>query len=141
MSDSLTIGHLLRLASDTHVRASRLAQPATWLVGWHERKFVHAIDHFAGAVRRVPQAAVEQASDDQIREIGTRVDAIVNDVEVFIAGHGNASLKRVERDRHLVRRIYELRASYEKLSRRVTADPAMTDLRWKVKLDAAHRGN
>jgi hypothetical protein len=141
MSDSLTIGHVVRLAADTHVRASRLAVPSTWFVWWHERKFIDAIDHFAEALRSVSQPEVERASSDQIRDIGTRVDAIVNDVEVFIARHGNSSLKRVEQDRHLVRRIYELRASYEKLARRVTTDPSMTDLRWKVKLDVAHRGD
>jgi hypothetical protein len=100
---------------------------------------VTAIDRFADALRSVPQAAVEQASADQIRDVGIQVDAIISDVEVFIARHGNSSLKRVEHDRHLVRRIYELRASYEKLARRVTAQPGMTDLRWKVKLDTAHR--
>ncbi|MCR4376057.1 MAG: hypothetical protein NUW22_14535, partial [Acidobacteria bacterium] len=67
------------------------------------------------------------------------VDAIVDDVEQFIASHRSTTLKRVERDRHLVRRIYELRASFENISRGVTAEPAMTDLRWEVKLDAAHR--
>jgi hypothetical protein len=139
MSDSLTIGRLVQLAADTHVRASRLSQPSTWFVWWHERKFVDAIDHFAGALRSVSQPEVETATADQIREMGAQVDAIVNDVEVFIARHGNSSLKRVEHDRHLVRRIYELRASYEKLARRVTAQPGMTDLRWKVKLDTAHR--
>jgi hypothetical protein len=139
MSDSLTIGRLVQLAADTHVRASRLSQPSTWFVWWHERKFVNAIDDFAGALRSLPQASVELASADQIRDMGTQVDAIISDVEAFIGRHGNSSLKRVEHDRHLVRRIYELRASYEKLARRVTAQPGMTDLRWKVKLDTAHR--
>ncbi len=139
MSDSLTIGHLIRLATATHVRASRLSQPSAWFVWWHERKFVNAIDHFAGVLQSLPQTEAEKASPDHIRDIGTQVDAIVNDVEVFIARHGNSSLKRVEHDRHLVNRIYELRASYEKLARRVTAQPGMTDLRWKVKLDTAHR--
>lgn len=106
---------------------------------WHERGFVTSIDEFAGAVRSVPQSEVESAPDDAIRRIGAMVDAIVDDVEKFIASHRSNSLKRVERDRHLVRRIYELRASYEKISRGVTAQPAMTDLRWKVKLDTAHR--
>ncbi len=139
MSDSLTIGRLVRLAADTHVRAARLSRPSTWFVWWHERKFVEAIDGFADALRSLPQAAVEQASADQIRDMGIQVDAIISDVEVFIARHGNSSLKRVEHDRHLVSRIYELRASYEKLARRVTAQSGMTDLRWKVKLDTAHR--
>ena len=139
MSDSLTIGRLVRLAADTHVRAARLSQPSTWFVWWHERKFAEEIDSFADALRSLPQAAVEQASADQMRDMGIQVDAIISDVEVFIARHGNSSLKRVEHDRHLVSRIYELRASYEKLARRVTAQPGMTDLRWKVKLDTAQR--
>ena len=141
MRDSLTMAHVSRLAASTHVRATRLSQPAAMFGWWHERKFVTAIDEFADALRSVPQSEVEKASADQLREMGTRVDAIINDVEAFIARHGNSSLKRVEHDRHLVRRIYELRASYEKLARRVTADPEMTDLRWKVQMDAAHRDN
>jgi hypothetical protein len=139
MSDSLTLGDVVRLAATTHVRASRLSRPATWFVWWHERNFLGAIDAFAHAMRSLPQKEVEQASTDQIRDMGTMVDAIVNDIEVFIGRHGNSSLKRVEHDRYLVRRIYELRASYENFSRRVSADPDMTDLRWKVQLDAAHR--
>lgn len=141
MSDSLTLGDVVRLAATTHVRASRLSRPSTWFVWWHERKFVSAIDAFAQSLRELRQKEVEQASADQIRDMGTMVDAIVNDIEVFIALHGNSSLKRVEHDRYLVRRIYELRASYEKFSRRMTADPDMTDLRWKVRLDTAHRDN
>jgi hypothetical protein len=108
---------------------------------WRERSFVSSIDSFAGAVRSVPQSEVETAPADTIRRIGDMVDAIVDDVEQFIAGHRSTTLKRVERDRHLVRRIYELRASFESISRRVTAEPSMTDVRWKVKIDTAHRSD
>lgn len=139
MSDPLTTADVVRLAAATHLRASRLSRPSSVLGWWHERKFINAIDHFAGAIRSLPQSEVEMATREQIHDIGIQVDAIVNDVEVFIARHGNSSLKRVEQDRHLVKRIYELRASFEKLARRITAQPGMTDLRWKVKLDTAHR--
>jgi hypothetical protein len=139
MADHLTATDVVRLASATHLRASRMCRPSSLLGWWHERKFVDAIDHFSGALRSLPQREVEAATDDQIRHIGTAVDAIVNDVETFIGRHGTSSLKRVEQDRHLVKRIYELRASFEKLSRGVTAQPGMTDLRWKVRMDTAHR--
>lgn len=141
MSQSLTTAGVLTLASVTERRASRLTTPSSVLEWWHERKFVQAIDQFAGALRQLPQDEVETASIDQLRLMRTLVDAIVNHIESFIARHGNGSLKRVERDRHLVKRIYELRATFEKLSRRVTAQPGMTDLRWKIKLDTAHRKN
>lgn len=140
MSQALTTAGLVRLASATEGRASRLAA-ATGVFGWwHERQFVRAIDQFAVALRQLPQEEVEAASADQLHDIRKMVDAIVGHIETFIARHGNGSLKRVEQDRHLVRRIYELRATFEKLARRVTAQPGMTDLRWKIKLDTAHRG-
>lgn len=139
MSDQMTAAALVRLATATHHRASRMRRSSGLMGWWNERGFVTSIDKFAGAVRSVPQAEVESAPDDAIRRIGAMVDAIVDDVEQFIASHRSNSLKRVERDRHLVRRIYELRASYEKIARGMTAQPAMTDLRWKVKLDTAHR--
>lgn len=139
MSDWLTTANVVRLAATTHDRASRMSRTSSLLGWWHERKFVENIDRFSGYLRSLPQSEVEAATPDQMRDIGTQIDAIVSDVEAFIARHGNSSLKRVEQDRHLVKRIYELRASYEKLSRRVTAQPGMTDLRWKVKMDTAHR--
>lgn len=141
MSQSLTTAGVLTLASVTERRASRLTTPSSVLEWWHERQFVQAIDQFADALRQLPQHEVETASIDQLRHMRTSVDAIVNHIEAFIARHGNGKLKRVERDRHLVKRIYELRATFEKLSRRVTAQPGMTDLRWKIKLDTAHRKN
>jgi len=141
MSQSLTAAGVISLASVTERRASRLTTPSSLFGWWHERRFVQAIDQFAGALRQLPQEEVESASADQLRDIQQMVDAIVNDIEEFIARHGNNSLKRVELDRHLVRRIYELRAMCEKLVRRVTAEPGMTDLRWKIKLDTAHRDN
>lgn len=141
MSQSLTTAGVVRLASVTLGRASRLTTPSSLFGWWHERQFVHAIDQFAGALRQLPQEEVESASTEQLRDIRQMVDDIVNHIEEFIARHGNSSLTRVEQDRHLVRRIYELRATFEKLSRRVTAQPGMTDLRWKIKLDTAHRGN
>lgn len=127
------------MAEATHMRAARLARTSSVLGWWHERKFVAAIDDFTRALRSLSQRAIEHAGGDDIREIGAKVDAIIADVEVFIGRHGTSSLKRVERDRHLVTRIYELRASHEKVARGVTAQPGMTDLRWKVKLDTAHR--
>lgn len=141
MSQSLTTAGVVSLASVTERRASRLTTPSTVFGWWHERQFVQAIDQFAGALRHLPQDEVETASVDQLRTIRDLVDAIVNHIEAFIARHGNGSLKRVELDRHLVKRIYELRATFEKLARRVTAQPGMTDLRWKIKLDTAHRNN
>jgi hypothetical protein len=139
MSDQLTAAALVRLATGTHLRASRMRRSGGLLGWWRERGFMTSIDEFAHAVRSVPQSEIATAPVDTIREIGTMVDAIVDDVEQFISSHRTVSLKRVERDRHLVSRIYELRASFEKIARRVTAQPAMTDLRWKVKIDAAHR--
>lgn len=138
MSTPLTAGDVARLATATHQRATRLVQPAMfgW---WHEHKFIGAIDSFTQALRSLSQAAVEAADEDEIRHIGTSIDAIVSDVETFIGRHGNGSLKRVEQDRHLVKRIYELRASFEKLARGVTAQPGMTDVRWKMRMDTAHR--
>lgn len=139
MSQALTTAGVVRLASVTQGRASRLTTPSSLFGWWHERQFVRAIDQFAGALRHLPQEEVESASTDQLRDLRERVDAIVNHIEAFIARHGNSSLKRVERDRHLVKRIYELRATFEKLARRVP--PGMTDLRWKITLDTAHRDN
>lgn len=135
----MTAEVLVRLATGTHHRASRMRRSGGLLGWWRERGFVTSIDQFADAVRSLPQSEIETAPAETIRSIGTLVDAIVEDVEQFISSHRTVSLKRVERDRHLVRRIYELRASFEKISRRVTAQPAMTDLRWQVKLDTAHR--
>lgn len=135
----MTAGDLVRLATSTHLRASLMRRSSGLMGWWRERNFATSIDEFAYAVRSVPQSEIETASEETIRQVGDMVDAIVDDVERFIASHRSTSLKRVERDRHLVRRIYELRASFEKISRGVTAQPEMTDLRWKVKLDAAHR--
>ena len=137
MSQSLTTAGVVRLASVTRRRASRLAAPSSLFGWWHERQFVNAIDQFAGALCHLPQEEVESASADQLHDIRQTVDAIVGHIEEFITRHGNSSLKRVEQDRHLVRRIYELRATFEKLARRVP--PGMSDLRWKIKLDTAHR--
>jgi hypothetical protein len=139
MSDHMTVGDVMRLATSTHHRASAMRRSSGLTAWWRERNFATSIDEFAHAIRSVPQSEIETASDDTIRQVGGMVDGIVDDVEQFIASHRSVSLKRVERDRHLVRRIYELRASFEKISRGVTAQPAMTDLRWKVKLDTAHR--
>lgn len=141
MSQPLTTAAVVSLAVVTHRRASRLTATSTLFGWWHERQFVNAIDHFSGALRQLPQPEIESASAAQLAEIRRLVDAIVNNIEDFIARHGNSSLKRVEMDRHLVKRIYELRATFEKLARRVTAQPGMTDLRWKIKLDTAHRNN
>gem|GEM_PF-3519564 len=127
------------MAEATQMRAARLSRTSSVLGWWHERKFVTAVDEFTRALRSLSQRTVEHATADEIRGIGVKVDAIIADAEVFISRHRNSSLKRVEQDRHLVTRIYELRASHEKVARGVTAEPGMTDLRWEVKLDAAHR--
>ncbi|MDA1306131.1 MAG: hypothetical protein O2917_02560 [Acidobacteria bacterium] len=139
MAMHLTVVDVARMALATQVRASRLSRHSSVLGWWHERKFVAAVDEFTRALRSLSQSEVEQASHEQLQEIGDKVDALVDQVEHFISSHGNGSLKRVERNRYLVTRIYELRASFEKVARRVTAQPGMTDLRWKVKLDTAHR--
>jgi hypothetical protein len=139
MGDHLTTTDVANLAAETHVRAARLARPSSIFKRWHERKFVDAIDDFTRALRSLPQREVEGANAALLADIGVQVDAIVEVVESFINKHGGGSLKRVERDRHLVTRIYELRASFEKLARGVTAQPGVTDLRWKVKMDNAHR--
>ena len=139
MATHLTTADVASMASAAHVRAARLSHASSVLGWWHERKFVAEVDDFTRALRSLSQRAIEHATDEEIRAIGLKVDAIIADVEVFIHRHGTSSLKRVERDRHLVTRIYELRASYEKVARGVTAQPGMTDLRWKVKLDTAHR--
>jgi hypothetical protein len=139
MADYPTAEDVLRRAGDTRIRASRLAARSSVLGWWRERKFVQTIDHFVGMLRSVSQREVEHAAPETLREIGEAVDAVIADVERFIGGHSGSSVRRVERDRHLVKRIYELRASYEKLNRRVTAQPGMTDLRWKVRMDTAHR--
>lgn len=139
MGNHLTIADVVQMASATHLLAARLSRTSSVLGWWHERKFVTAVDEFTRTLRSLSQGTVERATTDEIREIGVKVDAIIADAEVFISRHGNSSLKRVERDRHLVTRIYELRASHEKVARGVTAEPGMTDLRWEVKLDAAHR--
>lgn len=116
-----------------------MSRPSSLLGWWHERKFVEAIDAFVEAIRSLPQREVETAPVEQVHLIGHQVDAIINDVEQFISGHRSTDLKRVERDRHLVSRIYELRETFEKISRGVTAQPGITDLRWEVKLETAHR--
>jgi len=127
------------MALATQVRATRLTRTSSVLGWWHERKFVEAVDEFTRALRSLSQSEVEKASSEQLTEIGEKVDAMIEQVEEFISTHGNRSLKRVERNRYLVTRIYELRAAFENVSRGVTAQPGMTDLRWKVKLDTAHR--
>ncbi len=85
MSQSLTTAGVLRLASVTRRRASRLAAPSSLFGWWHERQFVNAIDHFASALRHLPQQEVESASADQLHDIRQTVDAIVNHIEEFIA--------------------------------------------------------
>ena len=127
MSQSPTTASVVRLASVTHGRASRLTIRSGLFGWWHERQFVHAIDQFAGALRQLPQEEGESAPASQLREVGAIVDAIVTDIETFIARHGNSSLKRVELDRHLVNRIYELRETFEGLARRVKLDTAHRD--------------
>ncbi|MBM3751361.1 MAG: hypothetical protein FJW21_09305 [Acidimicrobiia bacterium] len=139
MATHITTADVESMASATHVRAARLSHASSVLGWWHERKFVAEIDDFTRALRSLSQRAIEHATDEEIREIGAKMDAIIADAEVFIGRHDNSSLKRVERDRHLVTRIYELRASFEKIAHGVTAQHGMTDLRWKVKLDTAHR--
>jgi hypothetical protein len=140
MSEHMTAVALVSLATATHQRASLMRRGGGLLGWWRERNFVASIDGFAEAVRAMPQSEVDTAPAATIHSIGALVDAIIEDVEQFIADHRSSNLKRVERDRHLVRRIYDLRASYEKLARGVTAEPDMTDLRWKVRMDTAHRG-
>jgi hypothetical protein len=140
MSEHMTAEALVGLATATHQRASLMRRGGGLLGWWRERSFVAAIDRFAHAVHAMPQSEVETAPASTIQAIGSLVDSIIEDVEQFIESHRAVSLKRVERDRHLVRRIYDLRASFEKVARGVTAGHGMTDLRWKVKMDTAHRG-
>lgn len=139
MADYPTVADVLRRAGETRLRASRLSHGSSLLGWWRERKFVQTIDHFAGMLRSMPQQEVERASHEALKEIGEAVESIITDVERFIGSHSSVPVSRVGRDQHLVRRIYELRATYEKLNRRVTAQPGMTDLRWKVRMDTAHR--
>lgn len=140
MGDHLTTSDVARMAAHTHVRAARLSRSSSVFGWWHERKFVDAIHRFIGAMRSLSQREIERAKPSDIHDIGTQIDGIIEAVEAFVARHGGGRLRRVERNRHLVRHIYELRASFEKLSRGVTAQPGMTDVRWTVRMDTAHRG-
>lgn len=139
MADYPTAADVLRRAGTTRLHASRLLHGSSLLGWWRERKFVDTIDHFVGLLRSVSQEEVQRTTAQTLKEIGDSVEAIIADVEQFIASHSGSPVRRVERDQHLVKRIYELRATYEKLNRRVTAQPGMTDLRWKVRMDTAHR--
>ena len=87
MSDHMTVGALVRLATSTHLRASLMRRSRGLMGWWRERNFATSIDEFAHAVRSVPQSEIETASHDTIRQVGNMVDAIVDDVEQFIASH------------------------------------------------------
>lgn len=141
MAMHLTVVDVARMALATQVRASRLSHTSSVLGWWHERKFVQAVDEFTRALRSLSQSEVDKASREQLHEIGDKVDAMVDQVEHFISGHGNGSLKRVERNRYLVTRIYELRASFETVASGGSAEPGMMDLRSRVKQDTAHRND
>ncbi|NQW02967.1 MAG: hypothetical protein HQ485_02960 [Acidobacteria bacterium] len=134
MSDNLTADRLLQLAATTHLHASSMRRGG--LFGWwRERHFSSAIDQFADSMRALPQAEAETTPDDMIRRIGEMVDAIVEDVEQLIESRRSTPLKRVERDRFLVRRIYDLRESFEKISQRTAPRSGLSDLRRRVESD------
>lgn len=132
MPHAVTTALLTHVATTTHLHAAQMRQGRGIIGWWRERRFAKSIDHFAETMRGLPQAEVETAPEASLRHIGDMVDAIVRDVEEFIAGHRSTNLKRVERDRFLVRQIYDLRASYEKISHRITPREDMTDLRWEM---------
>ena len=136
MSDDITAARLLQLASKTHLHASSMRRGGLF-GSWREGKFSDAIDRFADSMRALPQAEAETTPADTIRRIGEMGDAIVEDVEQFIEGHRSTNLKRVERDRFLVRRIYDLRESFEKISQRTAPRSDLADLRRRVRSDAA----
>ena len=56
-------------------------------------------------------------------------------MERFIASHGAPGAARLERNQHLVVRIYALREAFESIARGVTADPNVMDVRWKERVE------
>ena len=121
-------------AATTHVSGSKLARSGWWLAGMRARRFVGAIDDFTDALRHVPQGEISRSSVEQRDRLGLLIDGIIDDVERFIASPAGSAVKDMERNRHLVKKIYELRQTYESIARGVTADPHMVDVRWKEKI-------
>ena len=121
-------------AAATHAAASQLGRSGWWLAGWRARRFVRAIDAFTSALRHVPQREISRSTVEQRDRLSPLIDGIVDDVERFLASPVGNAVKHVERNRHLVEKIYELRQTYESIARGVAADPGMVDVRWEEKI-------
>lgn len=134
-----TVTMVLDLAAATHAKAAALSCSHSWFTRWHERRFAHAIQAFIGGLEAVPQHEAKRITDTQRTQIGEFIDKVIEDVERFMSRHRGASLRRVERDRGLVRDIYELRRVFESLVRGVTADPHLSDMRWEMKVDPGRK--
>ena len=134
MSDS-TGAAILELATKTHQHAIKLNRRSFFGFG-RERRFENAIGTFSHALRHLGPAAITRMSDIDRRSLGHIIDAIVEDTERFIASTGG-SLKRVERNRHLVTAIYDMRAAFESLSH--GDDPLLMNLRAELGNESARR--
>jgi hypothetical protein len=135
-----SLGALLRLAATTHLRASALSRSNGWFTRWHERRFTRTIARFIDGLESLPQSAAQRITAQERAGLGERIDAVIADVERFVARHHAGSLKRIERNRYLVKDIYHLRAAFETLARGATADPQFEDMRWELKVDPTHTG-
>ena len=134
MKDDPTLEAVLNHATKAHALAAGLAKPNGLLAGHHERQFVDAIDTFTDALGHLSQSDVARVTADQRKQMSQMIDGIVGDVERFMASHGAADAKRLERNRHLVEKIYELRQAFESIARGMTPDPGVVDVRWEEKM-------
>jgi hypothetical protein len=134
-----TVTMVLDLAAATHAKAAALSRSHGWFARWHERQFARAIQAFIAGLEALPQQEAKRITGAECARIGELIDAVIEDVERFMARHGGAGLRRVERDRGLVRDIYELRRVFESLFRGVTADPHYSDMRWEMKVDPSRK--
>ncbi len=96
-------------------------------------------DRVTHSIRAIGQHEIGRSTPEQRRQLGELIDKIVEDVEHFIATHRAEGAKRVERDRHLVDRVYDLRQAFESISRGVTANPMIEDVRWAERVENANR--
>jgi hypothetical protein len=139
MSERPTVESVLAFAATTHATASALAGSSRWWSGWHERKLARATRAFLDAAESLPPPEAARLTEDDRMRLNRSIDAIIEDVERFIASHGAASRRRLEQDRDLVKQIYEMRRVFELLSRHITADPGTSDMRFEMKVDPSRR--
>lgn len=128
---AIGVGHQARAAAGK-VRNSLF--PA-----WRQRSFRRHLGRFIVALQQVPQSEAAQLTTENITTLSELVGHVVVAAEAFMADRHLSTTKEVEQDRFVVTEIYQLRAIVETLARRVTADPAFTDVRWAMRTEPGNR--